>query len=276
MSRHTVDKWFGRRLIFYTALLIAGLAAKTYAAGTEVGSFTSPLSPTLGGTGLTSYTTGQIVYASASTTLSGLSDVATGQVLASGGTSTAPAYTANPSVSSVTLTGNTGSAFAYSNSSKVVSTTAATSDGDLLIGSTSSGPVKAQLTGGPGVTITPGSGTITITASGGGNRTVSSKTTGYSVLSGDSGTFFDNSAASGSVSFTLPTASAGLWYTFYVDAVQTVTVTAGASTTIRLGGTISASAGNVTAGTAGTSVTLIAISSTAWVAYDYTGTWTVN
>lgn len=56
----------------------------------------------LGGTGLASYTTGQLLYASAGTTIAGLSDVATGQVLASGGTSTAPAYTANPAVTSVT------------------------------------------------------------------------------------------------------------------------------------------------------------------------------
>jgi hypothetical protein len=56
-----------------------------------------------GGTNLTSYTAGQILYASASGTLAGLSDVATGQVLASGGTGTAPAFTANPSVTSLVL-----------------------------------------------------------------------------------------------------------------------------------------------------------------------------
>jgi hypothetical protein len=45
-----------------------------------------------GGTGLTSYTTGDIVYASGSTTLSKLAGVATGNALISGGIGTAPSY----------------------------------------------------------------------------------------------------------------------------------------------------------------------------------------
>jgi hypothetical protein len=45
-----------------------------------------------GGTGINSYAVGDIVYASTSTALSKLADVATGNVLLSGGISTAPAY----------------------------------------------------------------------------------------------------------------------------------------------------------------------------------------
>ena len=45
-----------------------------------------------GGTGLASYTTGDIVYASGATTLASLADVATGNVLISGGVSTAPSW----------------------------------------------------------------------------------------------------------------------------------------------------------------------------------------
>jgi hypothetical protein len=45
-----------------------------------------------GGTGLTSYAVGDIVYASATGTLAGLADIATGNVLLSGGIATAPAY----------------------------------------------------------------------------------------------------------------------------------------------------------------------------------------
>ena len=55
-----------------------------------------------GGTNLTSYAIGDILYASASTTISKLAAVAIGQVLASAGTGTAPAYTSTPSVTSVT------------------------------------------------------------------------------------------------------------------------------------------------------------------------------
>jgi hypothetical protein len=45
-----------------------------------------------GGTGLSSYTTGDLVYASASGTLAGLADIATGNALLSGGVGVAPAY----------------------------------------------------------------------------------------------------------------------------------------------------------------------------------------
>ena len=45
-----------------------------------------------GGTGLTSYTTGDIIYASGSTTLEKLSDIATGNTLLSGGVGVAPTW----------------------------------------------------------------------------------------------------------------------------------------------------------------------------------------
>ena len=45
-----------------------------------------------GGTGLTSYTTGMLLYASGTTTIAGLADVATGSVLKSGGVGVAPAW----------------------------------------------------------------------------------------------------------------------------------------------------------------------------------------
>lgn len=51
-----------------------------------------PVSPSDGGTGLTSYTAGDIIYASGSTTLSRLADVATGNALLSGGVGGAPLW----------------------------------------------------------------------------------------------------------------------------------------------------------------------------------------
>jgi hypothetical protein len=50
------------------------------------------IGPDYGGTGQSSYTTGDILYASGSTALSKLNGVATGNVLISGGTSTAPSW----------------------------------------------------------------------------------------------------------------------------------------------------------------------------------------
>lgn len=51
-----------------------------------------PISAADGGTGLSSYAVGDIIYASATTTFSKLAGVATGNVLLSGGVTTAPSY----------------------------------------------------------------------------------------------------------------------------------------------------------------------------------------
>jgi hypothetical protein len=51
-----------------------------------------------GGTGQSSYTIGDLLYASSSTALSKLADVATGSVLISGGVGAAPSYSASPTL----------------------------------------------------------------------------------------------------------------------------------------------------------------------------------
>lgn len=51
-----------------------------------------------GGTGQSSYTIGDLLYASGTTALSKLADVAVGSVLVSGGVGTAPAYSSSPSL----------------------------------------------------------------------------------------------------------------------------------------------------------------------------------
>jgi hypothetical protein len=55
-----------------------------------------------GGTGQSSYTVGDLLYASGTTALSKLADVATGSVLVSGGVGAAPSYSATPTLTSVT------------------------------------------------------------------------------------------------------------------------------------------------------------------------------
>lgn len=109
------------------------------------------------------------------------------------------------------------------------------------------------------------------------------KTANYTVTTLDSGTYFNNIGAAGAVTNTLPTAAAGLTYAFYVDAAQTVTIVAGASTTIRYGATVTAAAGNVTSSTQGAFIKMIAISSTQWIVEalnetlaSVTGPWTFN
>lgn len=58
-----------------------------------------------GGTGQTVYAVGDLLYASTTSALSKLADVAVGQVLVSGGVGVAPAWSGTPSVASLVLTG---------------------------------------------------------------------------------------------------------------------------------------------------------------------------
>lgn len=55
-----------------------------------------------GGTGLSSYAVGDLLYASGTTTIAKLADVAVGSVLVSGGVGSAPSYSATPTLTSVT------------------------------------------------------------------------------------------------------------------------------------------------------------------------------
>lgn len=68
----------------------------------------------------------------------------------------------------------------------------------------------------------------------GSRRRISIKTANYTVLEGESGTYFSNLGAGGLVVFTLPAPSAGLWYDFgaAVVAQDLVVKTATADTLI--------------------------------------------
>lgn len=119
-----------------------------------------------GGTGLTSYAVGDIIYASGTTTLAALADVATGNALISGGVGVAPSWgkiglTTHVSGTLPVANGGTGQT-TYTN-------------GQLLIGNTTGNTLtKATLTAGSGISITNGTGSITIAATAGGGGTVTS------------------------------------------------------------------------------------------------------
>lgn len=66
---------------------------------------TGTLAAANGGTNLTSYAVGDLLYASGTTALSKLPDVATGSVLISGGVGVAPSYSATPPVGAANMTG---------------------------------------------------------------------------------------------------------------------------------------------------------------------------
>lgn len=109
-----------------------------------------------GGTGQSSYAVGDILYASAATTLAKLAAVATGNVLISGGVTTAPSW------GKVGLTTHVSGTLPIANGGTNVTTTP--TNGQLLIGN-GSGYALAALSAGTGITVTNGAGTITISTS---------------------------------------------------------------------------------------------------------------
>jgi hypothetical protein len=112
-----------------------------------------------GGTGQTSYAVGDLLYASTTTALSKLADVATGNALISGGVSTAPSW------GKIGLTTHVSGTLAVANGGTGDTTY---TNGQLLIGNTTGNTLtKATLTAGSGISITNGTGSISIAASGG-------------------------------------------------------------------------------------------------------------
>ncbi len=117
-------------------------------------------------------------------------------------------------------------------------------------------------------------------------KNILSKTSNYSVAVNDTNSLLDNTGAGGEVDFTLPsvaTTTVGLQYTFYVDAAQTVKIIPQTTATIQMAGSTSTNGtggGFISSATSGNAVTLIALSTTKWVAINYVGTvavnWTVN
>ena len=103
-------------------LTISGLTASkpmfTNASNVVVSTGTMPVNQ--GGTNMTSYTVGDILYASAAGILSGLADVAVNQVLVSGGVGVAPAYSATPTLTSVTVDSLFGPAAALDVNTNVI------------------------------------------------------------------------------------------------------------------------------------------------------------
>jgi len=111
-----------------------------------------------GGTGYATYAVGDLLYADTTTTLGKLAGVATGNVLISGGANTAPSW------NKVGLTTHVNGILPIANGGTNVST--APTSGQLLIGNGSSGYTLATLTGGTNISITNGSGSITIAVTG--------------------------------------------------------------------------------------------------------------
>ena len=164
-----------------------------------------------GGTGLTSFTAGDLIYANSSTTLASLADVAVGNALISGGVGADPSWGKIGLATHVsgTLpianggTGSTSTTF-VDLATNVTGTlpvarggTGQTSyvNGELLIGNTTGNTLtKATLTQGTGITVTNGAGSITVANAG---VTSVAAGTGISVSASTGGVTISSTAAGG-------------------------------------------------------------------------------
>ena len=144
-------------------------------------SLATALAATSGGTGQASYAIGDILYASTTTALSRLADVATGNALISGGVSTAPSWGKiglTTHVSGTLPVGNGGTGQSsnwtqwgaiYASTTGALASTATGTTGQPLIANSTSGPAFGTLA--LGTANTNVSGTLTITNGGTGAGT---------------------------------------------------------------------------------------------------------
>jgi hypothetical protein len=89
----------------------------------------------------------------------------------------------------------------------------------------------------------------------------------------DTDKVFTNEGATGPVTFVLPTANVGATFTFYVQDANGVVIQAPPSQTVRVGTLVTAPGGSVSSVTVGSSVTLVVINTSEWVAIAFVGTW---
>ncbi|QQS15441.1 MAG: hypothetical protein IPK84_03665 [Candidatus Moraniibacteriota bacterium] len=143
-----------------------------YWTGTSTLSGEDQVTVAQGGTGIGSYTTGDILYASGATTLAKLADVATGNVLISGGVGVQPQWgkvalgsavsgtlpVANGGTGATTLTAN---GVIYGNGTGAIQATSAGTDAQILIANASGVPTFVTLGGDATVN---NSGSLTIAA----------------------------------------------------------------------------------------------------------------
>jgi hypothetical protein len=160
------------------------------------------LIPSNGGTGITSYTVGDILYASASNTLASLANVATGNVLLSGGIAGAPAYGKVGLTTHVTgtlpvanggtgVTSSTGTGSVVLATSPVLTTPNLGTPSALTLTNATGLPIVAGTTGtltvargGNGLTATPTNGQIDIGNGTGFTRATLTAGAGISVTNG--------------------------------------------------------------------------------------------
>jgi len=103
---------------------------------------------------------------------------------------------------------------------------------------------------------------------------VGSYNTGFALgTTVDNGYLFGNNGAVARQDYTLPSAATGYNYSFVVNDADGIRITAAAGDTIRMGPKVTAAAGYIESTTIGSTVTLVAINATEWIATTWNGTW---
>ena len=110
-------------------------------------------------------------------------------------------------------------------------------------------------------------------ALGGFLKTVTNDSDGKTLNVNESGTVQTNAGAGGAAAFTLPTAAAGLEYTFVVMAAQELRVTPGAGDVINYSCTAMDATEYYYADAVGETLHIIAVDATNWIVISSTGTW---
>ena len=212
---------------------------------------------TAGGTGQTSYAVGDLLYADTTTSLAKLADVATGNALISGGVGVAPSW------GKIGLTTHVSGTLPVANGGTGQTTY---TDGQLLIGNTTGNTLtKATLTAGSGISITNGSGAITIARSGASYSSAPvTATSNYTI--GATDTWIINNKSGSSLTVTLPTASSNTGRELTIQNYQAQTVISASSNVVPQGGGAAGTA--ILAASVGDSATLVS-DGTNWVMMQY-------
>lgn len=199
----------GTDVVLATNYLVGDISGNA-ATATSAGTLSAALAVSLGGTNLTSYTIGDIIYASGATTLSKLADVATGNALISGGVATAPSW------GKIGLTTHVSGTLPVANGGTGV--TSSTGSGNVVLSAS------------PALTGTPTAGGVEI-----GYRSVPrSATSGTTATTSERGYCY---AATGTMTIPASTFAAGDAFSIYNNSASAITITQGSGLTLRQAGT---------------------------------------